>query len=89
MALLNREHSILVEWLCSAEGAATITGVLGKDAYEIARDRRLWHSEPLGQRPLGASVWTRERISSDTSFCFCDSSRCQMRNADRDSDADT
>ena len=29
--------------------------MLGKDAYEIARDRRLWHSEPLGQRPLGAS----------------------------------
>ena len=35
MTLFDREHSILVEWLCSAEGAVTITGVLGKDAYEM------------------------------------------------------
>jgi hypothetical protein len=40
-ALFDREHSLLVERLRTAKGTAVSTGVLGKDAHEIAGDRRL------------------------------------------------
>ncbi len=54
MTLLNREHSILVEWLCSAERAASTTAAFGEDALKIAGNSRFRDAETLSERSLGA-----------------------------------
>jgi hypothetical protein len=54
VALFDRAHPILVEWLCSTERTASTRAAFVEDALKIAGNGRFRDPEPLGERPLGA-----------------------------------
>jgi hypothetical protein len=54
VSLFDRARPFIVEWLCSAEGAASTRTAFGEDANKVAGDRRLRDAEALSERPLGA-----------------------------------
>ena len=54
MAVLDRAHPFIIEWLCSAEWAATTRAAFGEDANKVEGDRRPRNAEALSERPLGA-----------------------------------
>src|ERR1035438_1824544 len=54
VAVLDRAHPFVIEWLCSAERAASTRAAFGEDANKVAGDRRLPDGKPPRERPLGA-----------------------------------
>jgi hypothetical protein len=55
VAVLDRAHPFVIEWLCSAERAASTRAAFGEDANKVAGDRRLRDGKPPRERPLGAA----------------------------------